>query len=189
MPRLFAGLEIPEAQRERLRRLRGDLAGARWVEPDNFHLTLRFFGDVDGPTADAIVDHLADIEAAPVTLQLSGLGVFGHRKPRAVWARATPSPELTALHQASERAARRAGLEPERRKFKAHVTLARLKSGKPRAVAAYLEAVADFETAPFPVERLALFSARPGRGGAPYVVEQTFALAGANSKNSETAGS
>ena len=84
MPRLFSAIEIPVDIAERLAGLRGGIDGARWVDPDNYHITLRFIGDVDGTTAERFSEALAKVECAPFTLNLDGLGSFGRGRPRAV---------------------------------------------------------------------------------------------------------
>lgn len=176
MPRLFAGLEIAEGARQRLEGLRGELAGARWVAPEDYHITLRFFGDVDGPTADALTARLAALRARPVPMQLSGLGVFGGRRPRALWAGVVAGPELAALQRACEQAGRAAGLEPQSRKYTPHVTLARFRNIRPGKVAAFISARGEFRSEPWIAERFVLYSARPHSGGGPYVIEAAFPL-------------
>ena len=176
MLRLFSGIEIPEETREQLARLSLPLPGARWTDPDDMHLTLRFLGDVDAETANDFADALDRIQVTRFTLQLDGLGAFGGREPRTIWAGVTPNEELNALYRAHERAARTAGLPPEGRKFKPHVTIARLRHSRPDAVANFLANKGAFRSAPFVVHEVALFSARPGTGGGPYVVEETFPL-------------
>ncbi|MEM8576106.1 MAG: RNA 2',3'-cyclic phosphodiesterase, partial [Pseudomonadota bacterium] len=94
MPRLFTAIEIPRSIADRLSMLRAGLSGARWIDPENYHLTLRFIGDVDGSTARHFTDALGDILAVPFRLKLNGLDSFGGNKPRAIFARAEPSPEL-----------------------------------------------------------------------------------------------
>lgn len=176
MPRLFSGLEIPGELVKRLAMLRGGLEGARWVEPENYHITLRFIGDVDGDTATRFSEALAQIEADCFSLTLTGAGSFGRGKPRAVWAGVAPNEPLDALRLAHEKAALSAGLEPEQRNFHAHVTLARMRTVKAAAVAKYLEYISAFLTPAFTVTRFVLFSARESRGGGPYVVERAYPL-------------
>jgi 2'-5' RNA ligase len=176
MPRLFSGLEIPSEIAERLAMLRGGLEGARWVEPDNYHITLRFIGDVDGAMAERFSEALGQIEADAFSLTLDGLGNFGRGRPRAVWAGVAPSEALGALRRAHEQAALTAGLEPEPRNFHAHVTLARMRNIKASSVAAYLAGNSAFLSPGFAVTRFVLFSARESRGGGPYVVEHAYAL-------------
>ena len=139
MPRLFSAIEIPSSIAERLTLLRAGLSGARWIDPENYHLTLRFIGDVDRHTARDFTTALGEIVADPFELRLNGLGSFGGGKPRAIFAGIAPSEGLDALRRANERAAREAGLPPEGRNFKPHVTLARLRGARPDAVALYLE--------------------------------------------------
>ncbi len=180
MPRLFTGLEIPLDEAARLQSLTGGLEGARWIDPMNYHITLRFLGDIDEPTAMTFLHRLYEVEARPFRLRLSGLGSFGHGKPRALWAGVEVMQEddgaLTALQKAHERAAQAAGLAPERRKFTPHLTLARLKGTRPEMLARYLEAHGGFQGAFFEVRSFALFSSRPSMGGGPYLIEQLFPL-------------
>ena len=177
MPRLFSAIEIPSRIAERLTVLRFGLSGARWIDPENYHVTLRFIGDVDGATARDFTHALGEIDAAPFELRLNGLGSFGGRKPRAIFAEVAPSGALEALRRANERAAREAGLPPEGRNFKPHVTLARLRGARADAVAAYLERQGGVAPEPFPVSRFVLYSSRNSVGGGPYVVEAAYDLA------------
>lgn len=178
MPRLFSGIEIPSTVAERLAGLRGGLATARWVQSENYHITLRFIGDVDDVIADEFASTLQSVSSPAFDLALNSLGSFGNRKPRAVWAGVAPNDALTALQRAHERAAQAAGLEPEGRNFHPHVTLARLRNGKAQAVAAWLEGKGGFFCPPFEVSRFVLFSSRASSGGGPYVVEQDYPLTG-----------
>jgi 2'-5' RNA ligase len=176
MPRLFTGIEIPAEIAERLGSLRGGLPGARWVDPENYHLTLRFLGDIDAARAHDAADLLARIRRRVFTLAIDGLGTFGGSKPRQVWARAPAIPELMALQNENEQLVQRAGLPPETRKFHPHVTLARLRDTRSRSLAEYLESRSSFQSMPFEVTRFVLFSSQPSRGGGPYIVEQAYPL-------------
>jgi RNA 2',3'-cyclic 3'-phosphodiesterase len=176
MPRLFSAIEIPRTVAERLTLLRAGLSGARWIDPENYHLTLRFIGDVDGATARDFTQALGKIVAAPFELRLNGLGSFGGDKPRAIFAEIAQSAELAVLQRANERAAREAGLPPEGRNFKPHVTLARLKRARADAVAAYLERQGGIEAEIFTVSRFVLYSSRASVGGGPYIVEAAYPL-------------
>jgi RNA 2',3'-cyclic 3'-phosphodiesterase len=180
MPRLFTALEIPASLRTRLSLMRAPLHGARWVEAENMHITLRFAGDIDGRTADDFADHLAAISAAPFPASIVGAGAFGGRDPRVLWAGVEPSPQLEALHRANERAARAAGLEADPRAFKPHVTLARMRGVRQGAVAQFLGEFGDLHMEPFTVTRFVLLSARPGSGGPPYGIEAEYPFQGAD---------
>lgn len=178
MPRLFAGIEIPESVRDQLSDLARPLPGAKWVDDDDFHITLRFAGDIEGRLARDFTDLLAEIEADAFELRLEGLGTFGGNEPRTLWAGVAPSPPLEALARACDRAARNAGLPSEPHPFKAHVTLARLRGTPPDLLARTLGRIGAFRSEPFAVGAFVLFSARPKVGGGPYVVEATYPLRG-----------
>ena len=174
MPRLFTGIELPEEIVSRLSAMRAGLNGAHWVDPDNYHITMRFAGDMPDAQASLFADALAEIRFDSFELEVSGLGSFGGNKPRAIWAAVKPARPLTLLQKAHEKAARLAGLPPETRNFTPHVSLARLRNVSPFAVAEYLARYGGFFSAPFRVERFVLFSSRPNQGGGPYVIEEGY---------------
>jgi 2'-5' RNA ligase len=176
MPRLFTALEIPPAIRTRLALLRSPLGGAKWVEAEHMHITLRFAGDVDERTADEFAAALGRVEAGPIVISIRSAGAFGGRDPRVLWAGVEGGEALEALYRAHERAARSAGLVPDRRGFRPHVTLARMRGAKQRAVARFLEENGALRTEPFVAEHFVLFSARPGSGGGPYGIEAEYPL-------------
>lgn len=176
MPRLFTALEIPRDAALSLSLLRGGLPGARWVEVENYHITLRFIGDVEGHVADEIANALDRVRRPSFNVALSGVGAFGSRKPHSLWARVAPSPALSALQGEIERICQRLGLSSDPRKFTPHVTVARLRNSSPQEVASYLSARGNFSAAPFRVGRFVLMSSRDSIGGGPYVVEETWPL-------------
>ena len=178
MPRLFAGIELPEAVKDQLSELSRPLLGAKWVDDDDLHITLRFAGDIEGRLQREFIDLLGNVEADAFELRLDGLGTFGGKDPRSIWAAVAPNPALDALQRGCERAARNAGLPPEPHPFRAHVTIARLRHVLPEDVARLLGQIGAFRTAPFPVKEFVLFSSRPKVGGGPYVVEATYPLRG-----------
>ena len=177
MPRLFTALEIPEAARAALALTRGGLIGARWSEPEEYHLTLRFIGDIDARTADEVAAALDEARRGPVEIAFEGLGWFGGDKPRAIIARVKPAPALVELAADHERRLRRLGLPPEKRQFTPHVTLARMRGVGPSSVADYLASRGRLEAPGFVAESFVLMSARDGVGGGPYVVEGEYPLA------------
>ncbi|MCC6734583.1 MAG: RNA 2',3'-cyclic phosphodiesterase [Bauldia sp.] len=176
MPRLFTGIEIPDELRRRLAQLRGGLQGARWADPDDYHLTLRFVGDIDLRTANDIAEMLGRVQRPGFPLAIEGLGTFGGRKPHAVIAQVAPSRALAELQAEHDRLIQRLGLPPEPRKFTPHVTLARLRGTTGAEAAEYLALRGGFTAGPIPVGRFVLFSARDAVGGGPYVVEEAYPL-------------
>ncbi len=176
MPRLFAGIEIPEALRLRLSLIGGPLPGAKWVAAEDMHITLRFAGDIDNRTADEFADFLSGIEIEPFEVRIGDLGAFGGRDPRVIYVGVDGGESLESLRRAVDRAARSAGLPPEPRTFRAHVTLARLKGASSEAVARFLASRGRVTADPFVADRFVLFSSKPKVGGGPYVVEAVYPL-------------
>jgi RNA 2',3'-cyclic 3'-phosphodiesterase len=178
MPRLFTGIEVPPTVAFALSLKRGGLHGARWIDTENYHITLRFIGDVDYATANEVtdaLDRLAHSEA--FTVKLSHLGSFGGDKPRALYAGVENNATLQRLQAAQERVLQRLGLDPDGRKFVPHVSLARLKGTAAEDLARFMAFAGRFEPLEFPVERFVLFSSRDSVGGGPYLVEQAYPLA------------
>jgi 2'-5' RNA ligase len=185
MPRLFTALEIPRDAALSLSLLRGGLPGARWVDVENYHITLRFIGDVEGHVADEIANALDRVRRPSFSLTLSGVGAFGGRKPHAVWAGVAASPDVNALQGEIERICQRLGLPSDPRKFMPHVTLARLRNSSPAEVAHYLSARGNFSAAPFKVGRFVLMSSRDSVGGGPYIVEEAWPLTGGDPRGAD----
>jgi 2'-5' RNA ligase len=176
MPRLFTALEIPRNAAMSLSLLRGGLPGARWIDVENYHITLRFIGDVDGRTADELVERLDRIDRPEFQIRLDGIGSFGSKKPHSVWAGVTPTPDMFALQGEIERICQRIGLPSDPRKFTPHVTLARLKSSRLDDVVHYLSGRGYFKTSLFTASRFVLLSSRESVGGGPYLTEEIFPL-------------
>lgn len=177
MPRLFIALEIPQSVAMSLSLLRGGVPGARWIDRENYHITLRFIGDIDHRTADEVVAALDRVNRRQFSLSLSGTGFFGSKKPHSIWAGVMPSPELMALQGEIERICQRLGLSADPRKFTPHVTLARLKGARVDDVVHYLTGRGNFAAGPFVVPRFVLMSSRDSVGGGPYVIEEAYPLA------------
>ena len=177
MPRLFTGLEIPKEVAQSLSLLRGGLPGARWIDSENYHITLRFIGDIDDRLAHEIASLLDGVRRRSFEVRFGNLMSFGGRKPRAVVVAIEPIQALVELQSELERLMQRLGLEPEGRKFIPHVTLARLRESSSRDVAEYLSTRGPVFGASFRVSRFVLFSSRSSVGGGPYVIEADYPLA------------
>jgi len=177
MPRLFTALEIPAQAGQSLSMLRGGLPGARWIDPEHYHLTLRFIGDIDDALAREIAFMLGNVRRLGFELRLDGLTSFGGRRPRAVVATVAPTQQLYELQAEHERMMQRVGLDPEGRKYTPHVTLARLRDSSSHDVADFLATRHPFRPPPFRVSRFVLYSSRASVGGGPYVVEAAYPLA------------
>jgi 2'-5' RNA ligase len=176
MIRLFTAIEVPEAIRQQLSLLQGGMPGARWVPPENMHLTLRFIGDVDEALARDIDDMLADVRAPSFSLALKGVGEFGRKEGRALWAGVTNDDALLHLAAKIESALQRMGLPAETRKYSPHVTLARLKDVAMGDIQTFLATHAMFKSPPFDVTQFALFSSQPSARSSRYRIESSYLL-------------
>jgi RNA 2',3'-cyclic 3'-phosphodiesterase len=176
MPRLFTGLELPDGVVGQLALMRGGVVGARWLEPEDYHITLRFIGDIDAGAARDVDETLSGIRRPKALVRFDGLSWFGGAKPRAIVAKVRAEAALMDLQAEQERCLRRIGIEPETRKYTPHVTLARLRGVGQAAVANYLGERGALGADSFTAERFVLYSARDGSGGGPYVVEAAYPL-------------
>jgi 2'-5' RNA ligase len=177
MPRLFTGLEVPPDVAGSLAMMRGGLLGARWIEPQDYHVTLRFLGDIDDDVAHELAMLLSTVRRPAVTLTVGALDVFGGDKPRALVARIEQTSALAEMQAEQERLVRRVGLPPDKRKFSPHVTLARLRDTSPWHAADFLSQRGHFLRRSFKADRFVIFSSRASVGGGPYVVEAAYPLA------------
>lgn len=177
--RLFVAIGIPPQQRAELARLQNGVPGARWVEPESFHLTLRFIGSVDNAQATDLDDQLARIGALSFELAIKGVGHFMEGgKPTALYAAIDNNPALEVLQRKVESAAARAGIAPERKRFSPHVTLARF-SGRQDAghhLAQFMASHSLWQPEPFEVEHFALYSSVTRPEGPIYRVEAEYPL-------------
>jgi RNA 2',3'-cyclic 3'-phosphodiesterase len=175
--RSFVALALPEPNLVALERHLAECAreapGYRWVEPDSLHLTLRFLGNLEPEALQRVRDELAGVRGTPFQLALDGRGTFGPRTaPRVVWIGVSVGLDVcAALATRVEAACQRAGLEPEPRRFQAHVTLARARSEGER-----LPRLPDPpKLTPWSVEDFALYESRL-RQQPRYVVLERYAL-------------
>jgi 2'-5' RNA ligase len=174
--RLFVALAIPDSVARAIMLVQGGVPGARWQTREQLHLTLRFIGEVDERDARAIDDALAGIDAPGFDLQLHGVGQFGGRQTKALWAAVRPNPALDHLQRKVDVAIRRVGQPQDAHKFTPHVTLARLRHPEPPKVLEWLTAHALFTSSEFPVKAFQLYSSLLTSDGSIYRVEQDYPL-------------
>ena len=176
--RLFVALELPPETRKRLARLATGLPGARWLPPENYHLTLRFLGEMPGHRAEELDGALAALRGKRFTLQLGGVGVFEKAgRAQALWAGVERSPALEHLQNKIETAVQRIGFDPERRRWSPHVTLARLDGSPPNKLVEWVQAHNLLRAEPVAVEHFTLFSSQLGKDAAVYTAEVEYPLA------------
>ena len=177
MIRLFAAIAVPHEIAAVLARRQRGLPGARWRPPEALHITLRFFGELPEPAAEDLAAELARARVEPFDLSLEGVGSFGEGpQVRAVWAGVADSERLHVLAGRCEAAARRAGLRPEGRPFRPHVTLAYLRRADPARVAAWAANHNLLRSPPFRVDRFGLYSSHLGTEGSAYQLEREYLL-------------
>ena len=178
MIRLFVALELPAELRTQLAMLAGGIQGAKWVPPDNYHLTLRFIGEVENWRAQEVDDALANIRARPFELALSGAGLFEKAgRIQSLYISAERNETLGFLQCKIETALQRIGLQPERKKFTPHVTIARTGLAAPDKLISWVQAHNLFRAAPITVEHFTLFSSQLGKQASVYTPEVEYDLA------------
>lgn len=176
MLRLFVGIGFPPELKLRLSLLCSGIPGAKWVDPGNFHLTLRFIGEIGEDIAADVDEALCRLRARRFTIQVAGTGVFGGEKPRSLWAGVERTPELVGLRDKVETALIRAGLPPESRKFAPHVTLARLRNPPLDKLREFLSAHAQFRAEPLAVEGFSLIASFQTKAGSVYEDQAEYPL-------------
>ena len=176
MLRLFVGIGFPPELKLRLSLLYSGIPKARWVDPGNLHLTLRFIGEISEAVAADVDETLLRLRARRFSLQLAGTGVFGGDRPRQLWVGVERNPELITLRDKIEQALTRIGLPPEPRKFTPHVTLARLHNPPADKVAEFLASHAGFRAEPLPVEAFSLIASYPTKAGSVYEDQADYPL-------------
>ena len=168
MHRLFVAIRPPEAICDLLVDAMDEGPGLRWVGDELLHLTLRFIGEVERPLANDLAAVLAPLHAEPFELRIAGVGRFNQKRGGALWAGVEPKRPVAALAAKVDRACQSAGIEPERRAFHPHITLARWKGRSSRAADAFVERAAGLASDPFPVDRFILFESHLSRHGPHY---------------------
>ena len=176
MHRLFVALRPPSEMRAQLLSLMGGVPGARWQSDDQLHLTLRFIGEVDAPQADDIAAALGTVDRPRPTMALKGAGSFDHKGHlHSLWAGIAPDDALRQLHERVDRALVRAGIAPEQRAFKPHITLARL-GRQAGPVEPFLGRIAGLAGPPATIDAFILFESRLGHEGASYEAVARYPL-------------
>ena len=176
--RLFAALELPWVLRERLSLMAGSrIPGARWVSPENYHLTLRFIGETQAHRAEDIDLGLSAIRARRFSLTLAGVGTFTKGgRVNSLWVGVERNPQLDHLQNKIETVLQRVGLDPERRRFTPHITLARLDNAMEARLAGFVQANNLFRAEPMAVDHFTLFSSQLGKEQSVYMAEMEYAL-------------
>jgi 2'-5' RNA ligase len=178
MIRLFVALALPTLVKTQLGALAGGIPGAKWVPPENYHLTLRFIGEIEAWRAEEVDTALAAIRAPRFELALAGIGTFEKAgRIQSLHVPAERSETLARLQGKVETALQRIGLEPERKRFAPHVALARTDRAETHKLISFVQTHALFRIPPVSIEHFTLFSSRLGKEAAHYIPEVEYELA------------
>lgn len=175
MHRLFVAIRPPKTVREQLLDLMEGMPDMRWQHDDQLHLTLRFIGEVERPVAEDLVAALQHVRFDHFSIALDGVGKFEKHRNGALWSGVRPKEQLKALNAKVERACQSAGLEPERRAYHPHITLARWKGRAPR-LDAYLERHGGLTSEPWEAREFILYESHLAHEGAHYEAIERFSL-------------
>ena len=177
MIRLFVSVELPENIKDEIDRIRNDVPGARWIDRDQLHLTIRFIGEVEEPSFRLIEEALAGVVSESFVVSLSSVGHFPLRgRPTVLWAGVEAEEGLFALRHRIEHALVRAGISNDKRKFHPHVTLARLRGTRVPVVGSFIAQHGLFRSERFRVEAFHLFSSRLSPKRALHTREASYPL-------------
>lgn len=177
MKRLFTALALPREVGDSVAALCTGLPGARWSNPDQLHITLRFLGDLEDERLDELVDALAQIEHQPFALSLRGVGQFlNGRSPHTLWVGVDGGEPLLSLRRKIEKTALGFGIEPERQRFSPHLSIAKLRNVDRARLEDYLSLFGDYSNDGFNASEFTLFSSVLRPDGARHTFEADFPL-------------
>ncbi len=181
--RTFFAVTLSKEAREAAAQLAGRLRGSergegvRWVRPEGYHLTLRFLGNVTRDAVAELAERVTEEVAplAPFAIQLGGALVFpSPRNPRVIALAVEPEALLAFLAERVEHGVVAVGLKAERRRFRAHLTLGRVRNRRFPSV----DGEASIDCPAFPVDEIVLFQSDLQRTGAVYTPLERIALRG-----------
>ena len=175
--RLFVAIDLPPETKSDIGFLRGGIPDARWIAAENSHVTLAFIGEVQSPMMMDIPLALGRIKYPAFDLDIEGVGVFGsNKRPRILWAGVRPTPAINLLHQKVVTAIESVGAQVDDRRFRPHITLARVHNSPYEKVRHFLTDHALFRTNTIEVSSFTLFSSHLASSGAIYHEEVSFDL-------------
>lgn len=177
---MFIAIDLPDGVRDRLEDLQDHLPVGRLADPETLHLTLAFLDEQPRDVVHAVHEALEAVRYDPFTVQMQGLGTFGSRSPRVLWAGIAPSPDLVVLRDKVRSAVRRGGVDLPRERFRPHVTLARfgnrVEGEALERLRRYLERFGAAPMPEFTVETFTLFESHLRKDGAHHDALAEYAL-------------
>jgi 2'-5' RNA ligase len=159
--------------------VRSSLERANWVDPSRWHVTVKFFGEIPESGLSVLGNVLQAAAGDRLPIQLRGVGAFPDlREPQVIWVGVRDQGDgLKLLHRRLNDACYTLGYEADNRKFRPHITVARIRQSKAYPIARELTPVLDTLFADFEASVLTLFRSDLGPDGAEYTVLRTIALA------------
>ncbi|MEQ8350158.1 MAG: RNA 2',3'-cyclic phosphodiesterase [Leptospiraceae bacterium] len=165
--RTFIALTIPDHVIQRLGGLQTGLPDVRWTPPDQMHITLKFLGEVSDDSLEDLSSLLEEMRFTAPGIRIAGLGYFAQRKsPPVLWAGLEPEDPIQEIHRVIESSTGKLGFAKEKRNYRPHITLGRLRRSNPRRLQEYLELHHLFNTEDFFCQELVLFTSRLTPDGA-----------------------
>lgn len=178
--RLFVAITFPDSVNKQLAALCQGIERAKWVRPEQIHLTLRFIGDMPIEQFDSLRLALSEVKGTAFALQLKGVGTFPppqeSRRPKVLWVGVAPNPSLFELHAGIETALRTLEHPKDKHGFNAHVTLARFQKPPSTDLRAWQKSHHNFETGKVEIPSFHLIQSQPAPKGANYSMIETYQL-------------
>jgi 2'-5' RNA ligase len=173
--RAFLAIPLPRQLQESIRviqtELQASIAAARWTRPENLHLTLHFFGEIDQETLEKLKVSVLSVKGCqrPFQVEVKGLGAFPDpHRPRVIWLALEPRGQLEQLHRATELCLSQAGLTTDSRPYSPHLTIGRLRGNK-LDLTELFSSMQQKTIEPLTVDRLILYESRLRPEGAQHI--------------------
>ena len=173
--RAFLAIPLPRQLQESIHciqtELQASIAEARWTRPENLHLTLHFFGEIDQETLEKLKVSVLSIKGCqrPFQVEVKGLGAFPNPyRPRVIWLGLKPRGQLEQLHRAIEPCLSQAGLTTDSRPYSPHLTIGRLRGDK-LDLTELFSSMQQKRIEPLTVDRYILYESRLRPEGAQHV--------------------
>lgn len=178
--RLFVAIDLPDSTRELLAALDPHIPGVRWIQPDQMHLTLGFFGDVRDDVELRLREKLAAVEFGAFFLPINSIGVFSSKDaPKIIWIGVGKAhPHLFQIHKRVQEAALAVGIEPELRPWHPHITIARCRDVSAQTLRKFLQSNGEFDAGMIHVDAFYLYSSNLTPTGPIHTRELTVHCSG-----------
>jgi 2'-5' RNA ligase len=173
--RAFLAIPLPRQLQESIRviqtELQASITEARWTRPENLHLTLHFFGEIEQETLEKLKVSVLCVKGCqrPFQVEVKGLGAFPNpRRPRVIWLGLEPQGQLEQLHRATEQCLSQAGFTTDSRPHSPHLTIGRLLGGK-LDLTELFSSMQQKTIEPLTVDKLILYESRLRPEGALHI--------------------